>query len=168
MSSAPANQDAGSIAIEDTPFKPIPMLTPPGEPPEKLLGRRLNAARTHYKLNAEALSRLSKSVDVHEGRGISPPSIARYESGESLPGARELRLLGQALGVSMDWLVFGTVTEGGKSDAEQQLIDALRRLISTQQADINVGGVPVSETIAYISGQQRIKALQDARKPQQP
>jgi len=60
--------------------------------PESRLGDRVRYARSELKLNAEALSRLTKEYDL-QGTGLSPTSIARYESGESLPGARELRIL---------------------------------------------------------------------------
>ncbi len=159
-------QTAPGPAIEDTPFKPVAMLSPAGMPPEHYLGARVSKARAHYKLTVEALSRLCKAADIGEGRGISPPSIARYEANTSLPGTRELRLLAQALGVSTDWLVYGHIDAAGKSDVEQQLIDLLRRFVAEQQADhFIVGNTRTSEMLAFLTQQDRAAALQEARKP---
>lgn len=129
------------------------------------MGRRIQTARNHYKLSVEALSRLTKTLDTHEGKGISPPSIARYESGANQPGGRELRLLCEALAVTADWLIYGQIAAAGKSAAEQQLIDALRRLIAEQKDDVNIGGMPISEMLAAQSQHKRIAMLQEARRP---
>lgn len=166
MTTDPAHTDPGAIAPEDTAFKPQPMPAAFGEPPESMIGRRLQAARTHYKLSVEALSRLTKSFDPHDGKGISPPSLARYESGTNHPGARELRLLCEALAVSADWLLYGQIATGGKTAAEQQFIDAFRRMVAEQKDDVLMaGGLTLSETLAAQSQHQRAALLQEARRP---
>lgn len=46
--------------------------------------------------------------DLHRQTGISRPVLFGYEAGRTKPGARELRLLSEALGVSPNRLLFGT------------------------------------------------------------
>lgn len=161
----PQGGESASAAPENTKFNPLPMLAAPGAAPESLLGRRIATARSHYKLSAEALSRLSKLVDVPDGRGVSPPSISRYESGEALPGARELRLLCESLEVSPHWLIYGEVGQAGISVPEQALLDALRLFVASTKDDANVGGLPLSETIAFHARQAREQRLKEARRP---
>lgn len=74
--------------------------------PEDILGERIRQRREEKHLTQEALSILSRKLDPHE-KGISRPSIVAYEKGETLPGARELRLLSDALNVTPSWLVLG-------------------------------------------------------------
>lgn len=161
----PQGGDATSAAPENTKFNPPSMPASSGMPPESMLGRCLHTARNHYKLSAEALSRLSKLVDVPEGRGVSPPSISRYESGEALPGARELRLLCESLEVSPHWLIYGEVMSGGVSAVEQALLDALRVFVASTKDDANVGGAPLSTTLAFFAQQEREQRLKEARRP---
>lgn len=153
---------AFNAATEDTPFKLVAMLSP-GQP-EARLGERVARARTHYKLTVEALSRLTKSIDRPEGRGISPPSIARYEANAGQPGARELRLLAQALSVPTDWLIYGHTGTAGSSDVEQQLIDLLRRFVAEQNPENNFGKAQ-ADVVASLKEDEWRRALQEARKP---
>ena len=46
--------------------------------------------------------------DLHRQTGISRPVLFGYEAGRTKPGAKELRLLSEALGVSPNRLLFGT------------------------------------------------------------
>lgn len=81
--------------------------------PEKGIGGRIKEARLRKEndLTIEALSRLSKLVDP-VGQGIAQQTIVRYEKGDVLPGARELRVLCDALNVSADWLIMGQERKG--------------------------------------------------------
>ncbi len=54
-------------------------------------------------MSVEALSRMCKMCD-REQQGISRTTLLRYEAGSILPGAREIRILCDALGVRPDWL----------------------------------------------------------------
>nr|WP_316641762.1 helix-turn-helix transcriptional regulator [uncultured Roseateles sp.] len=165
--SEPANipPDENLQLAEEAPFKPAPMRAPVGESPESLLGRRLGVARAHYRLTVEALSRLVKGLDS-TGKGISPPSIARYEAGENLPGVRELRLLCDALDVTPKWLIYGELDVSGKSDAEQLLLSALRRVIAESNPEFALGGI-VDTTIEFHRKRERAQRLAEARKPAQ-
>lgn len=87
-------------------------------PPEAGIGERIKEARKNIGVSVEQLSDLTSRFD-HEalyadGSGISTPSLYRYEKGERLPGARELRLLCEALKVTPNWLLLG------KAESEQE------------------------------------------------
>jgi transcriptional regulator with XRE-family HTH domain len=140
-----------------------------GAPPEEGIGQRLRYCRGELDLTVEALSRLTKRYDKHESKGVSPTSIARYESGESLPGARELRLLCEAFDVPPGWLLLGDVPNAGKGEAQQALLQALAAFVHETQTDIEVGSHDgterMSEWKARTSQQDRAAWLAEARKP---
>lgn len=48
-------------------------------------------------------------LDIAFALGITPATVANWESGRSEPKARNLRTLADFLGVSMDDIDFGTV-----------------------------------------------------------
>lgn len=147
-------------------FVPDAMPAPHGQAPESLLGKRVVRARTHYGLNVEALSRMTKLCDEGEGRGISPPTLARYESGESAPGAREIRLLCVALRITAQWLIFGDVSVPGASVKEQALLSALKDLMR-DEAKAVAEGHPVMTAMEFFTDPKQIHAqrLKEARKP---
>lgn len=147
----------------EPPFVPEPMQAPPGQPPESFLGKRLARAREHYRLKVEALSRLTKLYDVHEGRGISPPSLTRYESGESTPGAREIRLLCEALALSPHWLLLGEIDAAGGSDIEQKLLAVLKDFVAERVTAAALQ--PVTEGTRWVQELDRASKLAEARKP---
>ncbi len=109
-------------------------------PPEEGAGARIREARLRpaYDLSIEALSRLCKEYD-RQGQGITSTTLLRYEQGKVLPGAREIRVLCDALDVSSDWLLFGvenpmdiTLSEGlallrDVIEDRQSHLDPLRR-----------------------------------------
>ena len=125
----------------------------------------MKAARTHYRLNVEALSRLTKTYDQPDGRGVSGAAISRYEAGEALPGAREFRLIAEALGLSADWLLFGTIQTGGSTGGQQRLIAALLEVIGEQQTDANIGGIRQSEWSKFAEQGERLRRIAEARRP---
>lgn len=144
-------------------YEPVPMIA---SPPESGFGARVKAARTHYRLNVEALSRLTKFYDELDARGVSGAAISRYEGGDALPGAREFRLIADALNLSPDWLLFGTIATGGKTDAQQRLIAALLAVIGEQQTDANIGGSRQTEWLKATEMMKRRRLIAEARKPQ--
>lgn len=81
-------------------------------PPENGIGERIRLKRAEIAdgLTVEDLSRVCKEFDP-EGQGVSRAALFRYESGKILPGARELRILCEALAVSPNWLLLGTDRE---------------------------------------------------------
>lgn len=81
--------------------------------PEAGIADRIKEARLRHDndLSIEALSRMCSIVDPL-GRGIAQPTLVRYEKGIVLPGARELRVLSHALGVSTDFLILGLERRG--------------------------------------------------------
>lgn len=75
--------------------------------PEKGIGKRIAYCRGQLdNLSVEALARYTKNFD---SSGISRTTILRYESGDNIPGAREIRILCDALWVPAEWLLFGQV-----------------------------------------------------------
>lgn len=79
--------------------------------PEKhALGRRLKGLRESFSWTLGELSQATKQMDP-EKEGISKVSISRYENGDSFPGYREIKLLAQALGVSITFLFYGDVPD---------------------------------------------------------
>jgi len=89
------------------------------------IGKRVAYCRGQLdNLSVEALARYTKNFDVD---GISRMSIIRYEAGESLPGARELRILCDALWVSPTWMLTGIVDPGNSPQSEVE--NALRDFV---------------------------------------
>jgi|GEM_PF-4828891 transcriptional regulator with XRE-family HTH domain len=81
-------------------------------PPEEGIGERIRARREELRLNYEELARLTARCDYWgEKKGLTSAMVARYEKGVDgrpvLPGARELRILCEALYVQPEWLLLG-------------------------------------------------------------
>lgn len=66
--------------------------------------------------------------ELHQRTGISRDTIKQYETGRHLPGAREIRLLSAALGISPNRLLLG-------SDEFQLAPSPLQGLMNDAQAD---------------------------------
>lgn len=66
----------------------------------------MRTIRESLNLTHDGLSKLTKAAD-QEGRGISRTTIRGYELGTFKPGAREIRILCQALHRSPSWLLLG-------------------------------------------------------------
>ena len=151
------------VTLDEVALKDIQ--APPGAPPESKLGERIRYARNALSLTIEALSRVTKEDDS-KGSGLSPASISRYESGESLPGLREFRLLVEALDVPMGWLMYGTHEERKPefSEVDRQILYALRAFITSAKEDAKVENPSDSEWLRAFS---RMEKLNRARKPTQ-
>lgn len=107
--------------------------------PEDGIGERIKERRKELDLSVEELSALTARYDYEMAKGVSPASIYRYEKvGEdgSLPGARELRLLCDALNVPPNWLLIGGEWDKGGEEAARLvgvLRDILKSVIEPQQ-----------------------------------
>lgn len=75
--------------------------------PEDGIGERVKTAREGRQWTQAILSTRTKLADPN-GEGISRTVLVGYESGKYKPGARELRLLAEALHVTPNWLLYGT------------------------------------------------------------
>jgi len=73
----------------------------------KEIGKRLSDARSGLDWSQQTLSVHTKMVDP-EQVGISRAVLSLYETGTNKPGAREMRLLCDALKVSPNWLLYGS------------------------------------------------------------
>jgi transcriptional regulator with XRE-family HTH domain len=91
--------------------------------PEDGVGSRLRAAREARGISQTALAEHSKSVDP-DRKGVSRTVIVGYEAGQFKPGAREIRILCEALLVTPNWLIYGSDFAGG---TEQASMEAVRK-----------------------------------------
>lgn len=118
-------------------------------------------------LSVEALARYTKYFDPV---GISKASIVRYEGGDSFPGARELRILCDALWVSPDWLLLGSLDTNLQSPATTVLIDALTDFVQGVSDKTNEGFIfAAASDLRKANKKQEIEKRQrwidEARKP---
>lgn len=74
--------------------------------PERGIGSRIALARERFGLTQTKLAERTKRSDP-EGRGVPRTVLIGYESGKFLPGARELRVLCEALELDIVWLLYG-------------------------------------------------------------
>lgn len=74
--------------------------------PEDGIGDRIRSARDARGLSQTALATRTKMVDP-AGKGVARTVLVGYESGNFRPGAREIRLICQALSVTPNWLLLG-------------------------------------------------------------
>lgn len=132
------------------------------EPPEARLGERIRYARNSLKLNLEAFSRLTKDCDT-QGTGLSTTSISRYETGDTLPGIRETRLLCESLEVPVTWLMYGRISDSGPSKADRMLLAAMDLYVKNciQTSVIN----DAREIEEMQKSKVRMDRLNRARKP---
>lgn len=77
------------------------------KPPEDGIGDRIRQARDRLGLSQARLSERTKERDHFENKGIPRSVLVGYESGKFKPGARELRLLCDALEVDIKHLLYG-------------------------------------------------------------
>jgi transcriptional regulator with XRE-family HTH domain len=140
------------------------MLAPADQAPESRMNERIRAARSALDLSIEALSRLSKEYD-REGNGVSPASISRYESGDNLPGSRELRILCDSLDVPPLWLLYGRLDNPGENKIEQELLRVLSAYVHSKKDDFSVGDTTVSGMFKWEAKRVREERLSKARKP---
>lgn len=75
--------------------------------PEDGLGERLKTIREGRDWTQSTLSTRTKMTDPN-GEGVSRTVLVGYESGKYKPGAREIRLISEALNVTPNWLLYGT------------------------------------------------------------
>lgn len=131
------------------------------DPASKKFGERLKASRQAKGLTLDALSIVTKGVDI-EGKGISRVSLSRYETG-SMPGMRELRLLSLALRQTLSWFVYGEPEDPmQQTGSVTTLEDEIARIVSE---------VLASKGIIEPSRQPRydpdyVQLVEDARKPE--
>lgn len=158
---APA-QSTGKV-LESVTLRSMP--GPENAGPEAGMGKRVRYARNDLGLSVEGLARLSREYDSF-GSGLSPTSISRYETGESLPGLREFRLLCEALDVPLTWLLYGDPTEPNGvqlTSGEALVVGGIRQMFAEQNADSTLE-VP-AETAQLRRMEIRMMKLTRARKP---
>lgn len=134
-------------------------------PPEAGIGKRIAYCRGQLdNLSVEALARYTKNFDPD---GISRTTIVRYESGDNIPGGRELRILSDALWVPVDWLIWGRVESSGVSSEDIALLEALdaRILRHIGRGDLADMAKGLAQRVAQEKTEQRRRWLYEARQP---
>lgn len=159
--------EANELNSSQPRVKLVPMTAPDGTPAESRFGERLRYARQELGLSVEGLSRVLKGMDTQDSKGVSPPTLSRYESGETLPTLREFRLLAEALDVPSDWLLNGNLPGQPGRAQVQALTSALRDFIEFVQADTKLGELRMSESMDAYRRMSRQSLLDDERKRDQ-
>jgi transcriptional regulator with XRE-family HTH domain len=101
-----------SVAPTTMPRKPKPTeqpMPPEGasyEVPEAAIGSRIRASREARGWSQSALADHSKELDPAR-KGVSRTVLVGYEAGNFRPGAREIRILCETLGITPNWLIYG-------------------------------------------------------------
>lgn len=135
-------------------------------PPESGIGERIKYCCGQLNnMPLEALARYTRNFG--EG-GISRQSLVRYVSGDTFPGARELRLLCDALWVPANWLLFGVVGPDVENSAGGALLSALGKFIQQASGGEFQGGLldSLAEDQRKAEIEKRQKWIEEARKPQ--
>lgn len=132
--------------------------------PEDKLGERIKARREELRLNYEELSRLTALYDAPEyKKGLTAAMLARYEKGADgkavYPGARELRLLCDALNVPADWLLLGIDKEHAAQSATR-IVNMLARI----QRDLELYPM-IGQPIWVTKEAEHVEKLHRVRKP---
>ncbi|WP_290645904.1 hypothetical protein, partial [Aquabacterium sp.] len=92
-------------------------------------------------------------------------SLNRYEAGDSWPGAREIRLLCESLGLTSQWLLFGDLGMSGESKDEQALLKALKGVLLATMAQQADSPLSSPQYMQWSAEQLRAKRISEARKP---
>lgn len=87
--------------------------------PEHGIGDRIRAAREARGLSQTSLANRTAMADA-TGKGVGRTVLFGYESGKFRPGAREIRLICQALSVTPNWLILGD--EAASTQASMELV----------------------------------------------
>lgn len=95
----------------------IPPVDGESEAPEAGIGERIRSAREARGFTQSALALRTKMVDS-TGKGVARTVLFGYESGKFRPGAREIRLICQALSITPNWLVMGLEVTSGQASME--------------------------------------------------
>jgi len=119
--------------------KPMITIGSDAPPPEEGIGDRIRERRKELDLSVEELASLTTMCSSGSEEGISAPTLYRYESKGSKPGARELRLLCEALNVSPSILLLGK-----EWDLEQESDAKIASILRSLVAEISHGGVRIA------------------------
>ena len=85
--------------------------------PEAGIGDRIRAAREARGMSQTALAARTKVTDS-TGKGVARTVLVGYEAGNFRPGAREIRLICQALSITPNWLVMGAEVASTQASME--------------------------------------------------
>lgn len=137
------------------------------DPPESGIGKRIAYCRGQLNnLSLDALARYTKFFD---DEGVSRPSLVRYEAGQTLPGARELRILSKTLWVPIGWLLLGNVETDTEYDKPGR--DLLLALDAYAARKWGASGARLNEFLSEVGKgkdqeekEQRQRWMDEARK----
>lgn len=132
--------------------------------PERGIGERIRQRRKELDLTVEELAALTVKYDYASGKGVSAPTLYRYERDESLPGARELRILCWALDMQPNRLLLGLENEGTTDQQrDAKLGAAFRALMAHFLAEDSVGQSPFGKQNEWRSFEHQQKMIEAKR-----
>lgn len=99
----------------------------------KEIGKRLQDARTGLAWSQETLHKRTVMIDP-EKVGISRAVLSIYERGVSKPGAREIKLLCEALKITPNWLLYGSDSPARTLQASMDFLQGNEINMSTRLA----------------------------------
>lgn len=139
----------------------VPMLA---TPPESGIGKRIKYCCGQLdNLPVEALARYTRNFE--EG-GVSRQSLVRYVSGDTSPGARELRILCEALWVPANWLLLGVIDPAAEGSALMEIARGLRRMMREESGGEIAWLDRMEKQTRDQEIEKRQKWIEEARKPQ--
>jgi transcriptional regulator with XRE-family HTH domain len=114
----------------------------------------MKMVRTSRHLTLDELSALTKEIDP-TGVGISRVALSRYETGASLPGLRELRLLSFALRKPLSFLVYQDGTDPMSTytlELELRIMETVNDILATDGVfkDANENNPQSAEYLALV------------------
>lgn len=106
--------------VEPDKVNPVPDVPDvDSDAPETGIGDRIRAAREARGLSQTALAARTQKA-ASNGKGVGRTVLFGYETGKFRPGAREIRLICQALSVTPNWLILGD--EAASNQASMELV----------------------------------------------
>lgn len=133
-----------------------------GKEPERGIAERIKQLRNELGISVEELSELTAEYDYSdsERKGISVASLYRYEKGDREPGAREIRLLADALKRSPTWLVLGREWDEGE-DAKVRLA---KTFLAALELSEFISKMPDQNAFRDLAHDEKLRRVKDRRR----
>lgn len=94
----------------------------------------MRARRQARKLTLDQLSQLTKLIDP-AGEGVSRVALSRYETGPTLPGLRELRLIAFSLRCPLSLLLYAEQSDPMNSyrlELEMRIMETVNNMVTAE------------------------------------
>lgn len=126
-------------------------------PPEDEIGERIKTRRKELDISVDELATLTALCDLEKGAGVSRATVYAYEANDSKPGARELRMLCEALNVSPNWLLLGHEWDEGTGE-DVAIAHALRMLLDQIEFTSKMPDRDASRNLAHSARLDQVRA----------